>query len=206
MNRTHLFAISATLLFCTLLAHTALSQDIRLNVSRPDQYAFRKMVVIKKSGERITTFLKINSFDPATGIFVLEGVTGETANISASDIKSIEFQQTLQRHSPMAQDAHWEISLTEGPELKYKVAQNALMVQSGELVFPATSSSTAISGTDLPSGDPAPRQGGSISSAKMVEARTITVDPPTKSFLIEVQKVMYTKETWGSSGLSGARK
>jgi hypothetical protein len=206
MKTTSFIRIPIALLFFSVVASPATSQDIQLNVSKPDNYALRKMVVVKKSGDKVTSFLKIDSFDPETGVFIMEGATGEATEILASDINTIEFQQTVRKQSMGAQQAHWEINVTPGPEVKYKVGQNALRIESGELVFPANSPSADTSGAEFPASDPAPRRGGSVSSVKKLEANRLTVDGPNKSFLVEVKNVMYTTETLGSSGLSGIRK
>jgi len=38
------------------------------------------------------------------------------------------------------------------------------------------------------------------------EAKTITYDSSSKSFVIEIQHVIYMRETFGSPSLSGPRK
>ncbi len=205
MNQTHLRRVWVGFLFIAAAVPTQ-ANDIRLNVLKSDQLALRRMVVIKKSGEKISTLVKIDSFDPATGLFVMEGVTGETTDIRSSDIQKIEFQQTVRQQSPAAQEAPWKIRATVGSELRYQVSQGALRVESGELVLPASSPSTSIPGPTVSSAEPSSRNGASITNVKVVEAISLTFDGARKSFFIKVQNVTYTKETSGTSGLSGIRK
>jgi hypothetical protein len=207
MTPKHLRRVWVVLLFMAAVACPVQAQDIRLNVLKPDELALRRMVVFKKSGDKISSFVKIASFEPASGIFVMEDATGGMVSIPTSEIQKIEFEQTVQSPSPMAQQAHWEIRATAGTGLRYKLSRGALRVESGELVLPASSPSTSVPGPTAPSIEPSSRNpGNSITAFKVVEVRSLTVDGASESFFVEVQNVTYTKETSGSSGLSGTRK
>jgi hypothetical protein len=205
MSKTYLSKILLVPLFIST-AVPAQAKDLRLNVLKSDENALRRMVVIKKSGEKISTFVKIDSFDPATGLLVVEDITGETTDIDAAGIQRIEFEQNVQRMNPAAQSAPWEIRATFGSKLRYKVSQGALRVDSGELVLPASSPSSSIPGGMVASGEAPSHIGAQLTKVKVLEAKSLTFDAAGKSFLIDVQNVTYTKEVWGSSGLSGVRK
>ena len=210
MIQKHLRRVWVVLLFMATVACPVQAQEIRLNVLKSDELALRRMVVFKKSGDKISSFVKIDSFEPVSGIFVMEDATGEIVSIPTSEIQKIEFEQTVRRQNPVAQEAHWEIKATAGAGLRYKLSRGALRVESGELVLPASSPSTSVPGPTVPSPEPSSREPGSrITAFKVSEARSLTVDGASESFFVEVQAVTYTHETFsgsGSSGLSGTRK
>jgi hypothetical protein len=196
---------SGVLLLAAVVA-AAHAHDVRLNPLKSDDYVLRKMVVVKQSGERISSFLKIESFDKSNGTFVMKDVTGGTTNIPAADIQKIEFQQTVKQQSPMAQSAHWVARATPGSTLRYRVPQGALSVDSEELVFPASSPSTTSTGPTLPAAEPPVHPGSMTNNVTVLEPRSVTFDGASKTFTIEVQNVRYTVEMSGSSGPSGVRK
>jgi len=213
MSQTYTSKVWIAFLFIAAAVYPAQPQDIRLNILKSDEFALRRMVVFKKSGEKIGIFVRIASFDPATGLFVMESATGDATSIPATEIQKIEFEQTVKRQNPAAQQASWEIRATLGAELRYDVSQSALKVESGDLVLPSSSPSTSIPGPTLTPSEASPRKSGnkttgvSITNVKVLEAKSLTVNGSSKSFFVEVQNVTYTKETSGSSvGLSGMRK
>ena len=182
------------------------SQDLRINLLKEDQYATRRMEVVKKSGEKISNVMTIKSFDSNSNIFSLEGVAGETNEVPVSEIKEINFEQAVVRQNPMAQEAAFEVTAKLGATLKYRVPQNALRIDFEVLTLPASSPVTttpAPAGTETSAGTPKPSK---VVSEKIVEAKSITYEPSSKSFLVEVQEIAYTKKTFGSSGPSGIRK
>jgi hypothetical protein len=78
-------------------------------------------------------------------------------------------------------------------------------VNSGDIVFPATASVTVVSQPTTAA--PAPKaEKSQVVTTDFAEAKTITYESPSRSFIIEVQHVLYTKHTFGSSSLSGLKK
>jgi hypothetical protein len=190
-----------------VIAHPAQSQDIRINFIREDLYAERRMVVFKKPGEKMSGVVRIQSFDPVTNSFVMEGVAGESVSVPVSDIERIEFEQTVQRQSPQAQQSFWKIVAIPGSMQRYNVSKNALRVESGEIILPASSPMTIIStSSTTPVETSEPKKGVTVKTDKIIEARNLTYDVSTKSFRIEVQEVTYTREEFSASGVSGIRK
>jgi len=76
--------------------------------------------VVKTSGERITNLVRIASFDQENGVFVMESVTGETASIALPELKRIDFEQTVERQNPAAQEAAWEMTAMPGSGVRYR--------------------------------------------------------------------------------------
>jgi hypothetical protein len=197
MNDTYLRTLWIAVVAVIAIGLPAQSQDVRLNILKGDDFALRKMVLVKKSSERISNFVKIDSYEPEAGIFVIEGPTGETTRISVSDIQRLEFEQSVRQQAPMAQNGPWEIRPTFGSGMKYKVAKGALRVEAGDLVIPGSSTSNAIPAPTNAGSQPSARHGGTITNTKVMEAESLTVDDAANSFLIVVQNVTYTMETWG---------
>ena len=207
MRSMCLLTISFGCLFAAT-AEPARCQDRRINLVKEDQYAARRMEVLKKSGEKMSNVVGVRSFDPNSNAFGMEGVAGETTKVPVSDIQIINFEQEVVRQNPVAQTAGFEVTAKQGTILKYKVPQNALRIDSGDLILPAAFQVTRT---------PAPAQAetsaettnGKTSTGvtdKIGEAKSLTYDPSSKSFLIEVKEVTYTRQTFGSSGVSGIRK
>jgi hypothetical protein len=171
MNQAYGRRVWIVLLCIAGFGHPAQGEDIRLKVLKSDEYALRRMVVVKKSGERINSFLKINSFDPAAGLFVMEGVTGETTSVPVSDIEKIEFGQSVREQSPMAQSAYFEIKTTIGSGVRYKISQGQLKVEAGDLILPGSSPSTSIPAPAVSSATPSPHEGSNVTKGEVVEAR-----------------------------------
>jgi hypothetical protein len=164
------------------------------------------MEVVKKSGEKMSNVTTIQSFDSDSNVFSLEGVTGETNKVPVSEIKQINFEQAVARPDSTAQTARVEITAKPGATLNYKVPQNALRIDSGFLVLPASSPVTttpAPAGTETSTSTPKP---SNVVTEKIMEAKSLTYEPSSKSFVVEVQEIAYTIETFGSSGPSGIRK
>jgi hypothetical protein len=197
MNYRYVRALWVAVVVVIAIGLPAQSQNVRLNILTGDDLALRKMVLVKKSNERITNFVKIDSYEPETGVFVIEDPTGEPIRISVSDIQRLEFEQSVRQQAPMAQNGPWEIRPTLGSGMKYKVAKGALRVEAGDLVLPGSSTSDAIPAPTNVGSQPSARHGGTITNTKVVEAKSLTVDDATNSFLIVVQNVTYTMETWG---------
>jgi hypothetical protein len=189
-----------------VIAQPAQSQDIRISLIKTDDYAVRRMVVFSKSGVKMSSVVRIRSFDPATNSFVMEDVAGEAINVPVSDTEEIEFEQTVRQQSPAAQEGPWVIAARPGLTLKYKVPQNALRVESTELILPAASPVTSSSPPPTTSAETSDRKGSIVKTDKIAEAKRLTYDSSTKSFLIEVQEVTYSREALGTSGVSGIRK
>lgn len=207
MRSMCLLTISIACLFAAT-AEPAQSQDRRINLFKEDQYATRRMEVVKKSGEKMSNVIGVQSFDPDSNAFSMEGVAGETTKVPVSDIQIINFEQAVVRQSPMAQTAAFEVTAKPGTMLKYKVPQNALRIDSGDLILPASSpvTSTPAPAAAETSAETTNRNTRSVVTDKIAEAKSLTYDPSSKSFLIEVQEVTYTKQTVGSPGVSGIRK
>lgn len=188
-------------------AEPAQSQDLRINLFKQDQYATRRMEVVEKKG-KMSNVVGIRSFDPGSNTFTMEGVAGETTQVPMSDIQKINFEQAVVQQSPMAQTAAFEVTAKPGTMLKYKVSQNALRIDSGDLILPASSpvTSTPTPAAAKTSAETTNRKTSSVVTDKIAEAKSLTYDPSSKSFLIEVQEVTYTKQIFGSSGVSGMRK
>ena len=206
MKLTSMLIVCLASLLAGGAALPAEAQDVRLNVTKPDQYAMRRIVVVKKSGDQITSLVRIQSYDPATASFVMQNVTGEAVIVPASQIKEMVFEQSVMRQSPMAQEAWFAVYESLGPALRYKLPQGSLRVEDGNLVLPASTPSTPIPAPPVPPLPAMPGSGNITTSNKVTEARKLTYDASRKSFLLEVQNVTYTKETSGSSGMSGVRK
>ncbi len=207
MRSMCLLTISIGCLFAAT-AEPARCQDRRINLFKGDQYAARRMEVVKKSGEKMSNVVGVRSFDPDSNAFSMEGVAGETTKVPVSDIQIINFEQEVVRQSPMAQTAAFEVTAKPGTMLKYKVPQNALRIDSGDLILPASSpviSTPAPAPAETSTGT-TNRKTNSVVTDKIAEAKSLTYDPSSKSFLIEVQEVTYTKQTFGSSGVSGIKK
>jgi hypothetical protein len=200
-----------TISIACLLAATAepaQSQDRRINLFKEDQYATRRMEVFKKSGDKMSSVVSIRSFDSVSNAFSMEGVAGETTKVPMSDIQKINFEQAVAHQSPMAQTAPFEVTAKPGVMLKYKVPQNALRIDSGDLILPASSpvTSTPAPATPETSAETPNRKTSSVVTDKITEAKSLTYDPSSKSFLVEVQEITYTKQIFGSPGVSGIKK
>jgi len=180
--------------------NAARAQEIRVNISRYDRHILRRIVVVKTSGERITNLDRILSFDQKNGIFVMESVTGETASIALPKLKRIEFEQTVDRQSPMAQEAAWEMTATPGSVVRYTVRKGLLRVDLGDLVMPAGSASSPVPGSATTSSQPSSTSKGTVSNHDVLEARSLTVDNSGGVFIIEVQNVTYTMKTESGEG------
>jgi hypothetical protein len=185
----------------------AQGQEIKLNATRSEKHVLRKMVVVKTSGEKISTLEMIVSFDPATTKFVMKDVSGGTTSISSSEIREIDFEQAVEMARPAAQEAFWEVIATPGSRFKYTVPKGALRVDSGDLVLPASSRAIEIAG-DVGNPPESPsRKEDKFSRINVVEPRRLTVDIAQGSFVVEVQNVIYTtKIAAGSSTPSGVAK
>ncbi len=181
-------------------------RDIKLNATRSEEHVLRKMVVVNTSGEKMSTFDKIVSFDPASNVFVMEDVRGGTMSIPSSEIREINFEQTVEVTNSPVQRSFPKVTATPGSKLKYRVPKGAIRVDSGDLVLPASSPSTKVDGDggnppSSPSGN-----GVNFSRINVVEPRRLTVDAHG-FFIVEVQNVIYTTETpTGGSKASGAAK
>jgi hypothetical protein len=184
----------------------AQSQDLRINVLRRDNYASRRMVIYKKSGEKLSNVVAIRSFDPQNSSFTMIGVMGESVVIPTSAVQKVEFEQAVLIQSPMAQEASWKVSSIPGSAFGYKVLRDALKVDSGDLVLPASSPATGTPAPPVPAPATSKEQGKTVVTEKIVEAKRLTYDSSTKTFLVEVQEITYSKEVSGSSGASGVRK
>ena len=108
----------------------------------------------------------------------------------------------------MAQTAAFEVTAKPGMMLKYKIPQNALRIDSGDLIVPASSplTSTAAPAASETSAEKPNRKPSSVMTEKIAEAKSLTYDPSSKAFLVEIQETTYTTQTFGSSGASGTRK
>jgi hypothetical protein len=205
MTSICLLIVSITFPFAAC-AKPAQSQDIRINLVREDLYALRRMEVFKKSGEKLSGAVSIESFDPESNSFIMKGVTGETFNLPVSDIQKIEFEQALSQQRQEVQEAAWKINAKPGSTLRYQVSQDALRIEDGDLILPASSSAARIPAPATTPDDTSNKQGKVAKTDKVAEAKKLTYDPSTKMFLVEVQEVTYTKEMVGTSGPSGVRK
>ncbi len=206
MRSICLLTISIACLFAAT-AELARSQDRRINLLEGDEYATRRMEVVKKSGKKMSSVVSIQSFDPGSNSFVMEDVAGDTVKVPVSGLRRIDFQQAVQEQRPMAQEAPFEVTARPGARLKYKVPQTALRIESGDLILPASSPVTstpapaAATSTETPNKKPS-----SVKTDKIGEAKSLTYDPSSKSFLVEVQEVTYTKQIFGGGGASGLSK
>jgi hypothetical protein len=186
-----------------------LAQDkgIRLNATRNDGNVLHKMVVVKASGEKMSGIRKIVSYDPATSVFVMEDLTGGAISIPASEIREIDFEQAVVKANIAVQMPISEVKVTPGSRLKYSVPKNAVRVDSGDLVLPASSPSTKIPGEEGNSTESPSHEGDRVTRKDIVEPRKLTVDVAHGLFLVEVQNVTYTTETrGGGSKASGIVK
>lgn len=205
MNVVSLLRFSVSVVLVTGAGQCLLCQDIRLNVGKEDQFATRRIQVFKGTGEKLSGVFKLRDFDQGNQSFVLDDVTGQRFSVPVSDLQRITFEQTLLESNPIAQTAAWRITSKPGKALKYKVPVAALKVDSGDIVFPATAPVAAVSQpTTAANASKAERAQGT--TADLVEAKTLTYDSPSKSFMVEVQNIRYTRETFGSSSLSGPKK
>lgn len=204
MNKRYLRTFWFAVIIIASAAVPAQDHNIRLNILRQDDVAIRRMVVIKKSNERISNFVKIDSYDPTEALFVMEDPTGETTRIPVSEIQKFEFEQSVRQQAPMAQEGPWEIRATIGSGSKYEVGKDKLRVEFGDLVVPVSSPSTSIPAPTV-APQPSAHHGGTLAVSKVLEARTLTV-ANSKSFVILVHSVIYTTERWGSLQPSGVVK
>jgi hypothetical protein len=187
------------------VADWARAEDLKINLIREDAYASRRMQVFKKSGDKLSGADTIESFDAESNSFTMGTVTGETITVAVTDLEKIEFQQALLRQNPVAQQGWFEVAAQPGATLMYKVNLDAIKIQSGDLILPAAVLPTTISPAGTPA-VPTPQHGGRLTTRKIVEAKKLTWDPPSKSFRLEVQEVVYSREEYGGSGPSGIRK
>jgi hypothetical protein len=201
MRSMGLMTISIACLFAAT-AEPAQTQDRRINLFRKDLYATRRMEVVRKSGEKMSNVVGIQSFDPDGNAFSMEGVAGETIRVPISDIKKINFEHEVLRQSPMAQEPAFKVTEKPGSLLEYKVPEKALRIESGDLVLPASS---RVTSTPAPAAETS-AETPDMQADKITEAKSLTYDPSSKSFLVKAQEINYTRKVSGSSGVSGIRK
>ena len=205
MNVVSLLSFSVSIVLVTGAAQCVLCQDLRLNVGREDEFATRRIQVFKETGEKLSGVFKLHDFDQGSQSFVLEDVTGQSVSVPVSILQRITFEQTLLQPNPVAQTAAWQITSKPGKALKYKVPATALKVDSGDIIFPATTPVIAVSQPTTAAQAPKAEK-SQVVTTDLAEAKTITYESPSKSFIIEVQHVLYTRDTFGSSSLSGPKK
>jgi hypothetical protein len=204
MKSTMLLRVSPLLLLITCVAQ---AQDIRLNLTNSDELMMRRMTVYKTSGETLKHLVKVRSYDPQSASFVMEDVTGGTITIAVSDLSKIDFEQSLSDANPVVQSPMPKIIATPGPKVKYTVPQDALKVDVGDLLFPASSPSTTTPGPPPPPVLPGVATVDSKNIHRVTQPRSLTFDKPHKCFYVEVENFTYLVEPpSGSSRPSGVVK
>lgn len=199
-----IIAAVIALVICVGGVERGVAQELRLNLMREDSFATRRIQVFKKSGEKVSGVVSIQSFDSGSNSFVLRGVAGESIQFATDDLGRIEFEQELLKQQPQAQSGPFEVSMRLGDAVRYRVPPAGMKIDAGDLVLPASAPSTKIS---LPAeAVKASREGGSVSSQKILEAKKLTWDAASKSFLVDVQEIVYSRTEFGGGGASGVRK
>jgi hypothetical protein len=196
-----LVAIALTL---AAASDRAQAQDLRLNLMREDSFASRRIQVFKKPDEKLSGVVSIESFDAGSNSFTMRGIAGDKVKVAATDLEKIEFEQELLKQRPQAQSAFFEVSTQPGAALRYKIVPEAIKIDAGDLIVPASAPSAKISLSSTPVKPE--HEGGSIDTKKIVEARKLTWDAASKSFLVDVQEVTYSRATFGGGGASGMVK
>jgi len=184
----------------------ASAQDLQFNLTREDAYATRRMQVFKKSGDKLNGVVGIESFDARTNSFTMREVTGESVNIAIADLEKIEFQQALLEPHPMAQQAICDVTAQLGTTRSYKIAPGAIRIQSWDLILPASVLPSTISPITSPLNAPVAHHGGRLITRKILEAKKLTWDSSSNSFLLEAQEIVYSCEESGGAAPSGIRK
>ena len=204
MRSMRLVLVAMSLIFVGI-SYRANAQEVHINLTREDGFASRRVQVFKKPGDKLSGVSGIESFDARANSFAIGKVTGESITVTVDDLDKIEFQQALLVLHPMAQSGPFEVTAQPGATLRYQVRPDALKFQQWDLILPASLSPTTISPSTNSSG-PTAHHGGKLTTQKVVEAKKLTWDPTSKSFVLEAQEVVYSREDWGGSGPSGTRK
>lgn len=209
MFRSKWFGVSLAVLFAACAPTLSRAQGLRINLCNEDQYARRRMLIVKKSGETISDVLRIRSFAAESNSFVVERIAGGTVDVAASDIKEIHFEQQPESERSVAQVAVAQIKARQGDAFRYTLSQKTLKIDdAGDLVLPESASRKKLSEPASLEGEGARDTTRILESATIAEARTLSFDPEKKSFVVDIQYVKYTKEMpeTGGSTPSGIAK
>jgi hypothetical protein len=86
-----------------------------------------------------------------------------------------------------------------------KIQPDAIKIEGWDLILPESVSATTISPVTGTPSSPTARHGGHVTARKIVEAKQLTWDSASKSFLLEAQEIVYSREVFGGGGVSGIR-
>ncbi len=184
-----LLGLSATL----GIAVCAAAADTRVVLSGHDGSidVDRTFVVTATSGDRIPGLVVLKAFDPARKTFVFTRYDGSSVDVAVTDLRSIAFRQDVRRSNQMAQTAIYrDVAIVRGEQRQVKVPAARLDVNETGL---------ALVGVDAPA-----------DARDRWEARTLTYDRGTDTFVVDIERVTYVVTVrgggGGSSGASGIRK
>jgi hypothetical protein len=165
------------------------ARPMSINLTEPDGFAERSIVVLRSGGEPLPGVRTIETFDRETGTFTFVDARGGTTRLQAVQIQAIEFRQEIARQNPAAQEVAWNITTQYGAKATLEIRPQDLHIKDGTLIVNAPPSPL----TTMP--------------GELVEAVRLSYLPQRELFSLELQAVKYQKNyLGGGGGSSGSRK
>jgi hypothetical protein len=181
-------ALQLVLLISVIVATRAAAQNntttkqVRINLTEPDGFVTRFMIVNGASGEPVPGLRTIQSFDASTKTLTFIDGQGRTVQLPLSRISAVDFRQEMARQSMMAQEPAWDITAQYGTVQTLQIPAPVFHIANGMISVDVHATSEL--------GDP----------NLVVEARRLTFDSRDNLILLTIQPVSYKKNMLGSGG------
>jgi hypothetical protein len=179
-------ALQLVLLISVMVATRAAAQNstttkqVRINLTEPDGFVTRFMIVNGASGEPVPGLRTIQSFEASTNTFI--DVQGRTVQLPLSRISAVDFRQEMVRQSMMAQEPAWDIAAQYGTVQTLQIPPSVFHIADGMILVDVHATSQ-LAGPNL-----------------VVEARRLTFDSRHNLILLTIQPVSYKKNMLGGGG------
>jgi hypothetical protein len=158
------------------------TKQVRINLTEPDGFVTRFMIVNGASGEPIPGFRTIQSFDASTNTLTFIDVQGRMVQLPLSRISAVDFRQEMVRQSMMAQEPAWDITAQYGTVRTLQIPPSVFHIADGMILVDVHATSE-LAGPNL-----------------VVEARRLTFDSRDNLILLTIQPVSYKKNMLGGGG------
>jgi hypothetical protein len=174
--------ISVTVATPAAAQNNTTTKQVRINLTEPDGFVTRFMIVSGSSGEPLPGLRIIQSFDASTNTLTFIDVQGRTVQLPLSRISAVDFRQEMVRQSMMAQEPAWDITTQYGTVQTLQIPAPAFRIADGKLSVDIHATS-ALADPNF-----------------VVEARRLTFDSRDNLILLTVQPVSYKKNMLGGGG------
>jgi hypothetical protein len=171
--------------------------ELRINLLHPDDYAYRSMKVIKKTGGTLKGMIK--AYDPVRSVFLIEDVSGRVTTLPASELGNIEFIQMVHEQAMQAQEPPWKITAVLGEEKTLKIPARELKITSGYLTLQKYAEVQPTPSRAAPPPFP-PFPGGPAPMQEVLEVFAIAFQPAEQCFYVRTGKVKYSRQSYGGGG------